>query len=421
MSLNLRTLPVPPVLKPVSYEALLAEIKANFESKNPDYTSIVEGDPAYTLLQAMAYFGTLLYGRINDTAKALLITHAEGGDLDVLAALFNIQRRAQETDEALRARVVNSLETLALGSEAWYGHYALLASENINDTRVFRKPDPTDATQDIPGEVIVYVQGITSVKPDNATLQAVRNGLHATGANYGGDTQAERAAMNRRFICDTVTVAPVATQPYVICAEITAKQGLDRIQVLQDVQSQTNAFAEANKRIGQRIPLSRIYATLDTDAVEEVTLTAPTADIEMPPYSVPVAIDEQTLEVQTYKTFGAWDRFADTQGPGWSVGEHEEKGYIVFTDAISTADKAVLDEIQACRRFGIYTLDSDGQPAAHIVTYRVSSSIGTFNAQNGKKHYHFQLDAAPSTAGLTAAETYTVKALNSIEITVAGE
>lgn len=420
MAVSLSALPPPNAIEQISYQALLTELLTFFRSKNTDYTSVVEGDPAYTTLQGMAYAGTLIFGRINDAVKGLLITHAEGADLDILVALLGISRKTDETDSVLRERAVNHLETLALGSESWYSNHVLQSSEDVRDSRVYRKPDPNDPTQDIPGEAIVYVQGISSVRPNVVTLQAARNYINAVGANYGGDSQAEAAAIKRRFICDTVTVEPVGVLPYVICAEITVRSGLNRISVLRDVQLAAQAFVDANKRIERRIALSQIYAVLDATAVEEVRLEYPKTDIEPGKDTVPLAIAEETLEVGTYKSFGAWATFGTTTDTGWSLGENAGTWYIVFTSSISAVDKAVLDTIRECRRIGVYSLNDQGEFIEQIYRYRIENVIGRHDISGGQFHYYLELESEPDRAGLTVDETYGLRVLNSIEIRVAG-
>ena len=109
MSINLATLPEPDLLKQTGYAETLTLIRNYFVAKNPNYTSIVEGDPGYTLLEAIAYASTLIYGKINDTAASVLVTHATGSDLDTLAAAFAITRETGESDTSLRERVVNPI------------------------------------------------------------------------------------------------------------------------------------------------------------------------------------------------------------------------------------------------------------------------------------------------------------------------
>ena len=79
--------------------------------------------------------------RINDAARAVLATHAVGADLDNLAALPRCNpsscdggrpergpsgiEEVLETDTRLRDRLLNTLESVVPGSQAWYRTYAL--------------------------------------------------------------------------------------------------------------------------------------------------------------------------------------------------------------------------------------------------------------------------------------------------------
>ena len=451
MTLNLTTLPAPKVLDQTGYNETLTLIKNYFVAKNPAYTSIVEGDPGYTVLQAIAYAATLIYGEINDTAAAVLITHATGSDLDALAAAFAITRDTGETDDSLRERVVNQLETIALGSEAWYHKHTLAANANIRDARVYRKPNDavsvikvtnggsgytstptiaitggngtgatasaivtsgvvtaiivtnggsgytsnptvaitggngTDATasaevfETSAGEIVVYVQRTPSTDantnvPENAILQDVKNYIHAEGRNYGGDTQAEIAARKRRFICDTVNVQTITLEPYVVTAEITVLDGLDKLTVLQDVQAKIKTFTTEQERIYRKIPLSRIYATLDTDSVLEVAITWPTADIVPTETEVPVALPEEVLSVALFKTFN-WANFRNETRIAWSVGTEASKGYLIFSNVFEQ-----VTEIEI-------TNGGTGYSATPTVTLTggggTGATVGTVTVENG--------------------------------------
>jgi len=231
----------------------------------------VEGDPAYAILQAMAWQEVMTRKRINDAARSVLATHAVGSDLDNLAILFGLTRNVVveadpeadppvlevlETDTHLRDRMLNALEAVAPGSREWYRRYALDASVDVQDARAVRTAD---------GEVTVYVQANNvSAVPSQTLLTAVENYLNHD---------------DRRFLCDSLVVASVGIESYALTAEITPVVGLDSAVVLSDIQARADKFAEERKIIGQDIPLSHIYAALITDAVSEISLTSPTANI----------------------------------------------------------------------------------------------------------------------------------------------
>ena len=429
MAVNLENLPVPAILMGTAYEELFELVLTDFRSKNTDYSSIVEGDPGYTLLEAMAYIGTLFFSQISDSVKAVLITHATGTDLDVLAATLNVERRTDENepDDLFRQRAVDSLETLAIGSESWYGNYALQASTDVKDARVIRKPDPMDPDADIPGEVVVYVQGVSDTIPSVSLLSTVKNYLNADGAAYGGNIEAEAEAEARRFLCDTVNVEPVTVFSYNICAIIHVEEGLSKVRVLEDIQSRAEDFVSENEMIGNKIPLSAIYAVLDTDSVSEVTLSYPVVDIVPDKMAVPVAFGEETLELQEFKSYSAWTSFGLVTGAGFSiVPVYNSKSYIVFTQDFSAADQSLLNLVGECRRVRVYSLNSDGEADEILYTYQVNGSIGFYenpsNSQNpnDRVHYYFELqETVTDISDLTSGRDYEVRFLNSLFIEVA--
>ena len=271
MASELTALPAPNVLVPLDYDSNLAAILAQFRGLNSDYTSIVEGDPGHTVLQAISWESIRLQKKINDAARAVLVTHAVGSDLDNLGALFAIYRQVVvvadpdadppveeilESDDRLRDRILNALEAIAPGSKAWYRGYALEASADVQDAI---------AVKTAPGTITVYVQSVAdNAFPDAALLTTVKNYLNTD---------------ERRFICDTVNVLAVGIESYALTAAIKVVPGLDKDTVLTDVQARANAFVKERKVIGKEIPLSHIYAALLTEAVSEITLTSPTANV----------------------------------------------------------------------------------------------------------------------------------------------
>ena len=281
MAFGLTALPAPNVLEILNYDTILASLVSQFRGLNKDYTSIVEGDPAYTILQAIAWQEIMTRQRINDAARAVLVTHAVGADLDNLGELFAVHRQVitpadltadppveevLEGDVRYRDRILNALESIAPGSRAWYRGYTLEASSLVKDAVALKTN---------PGEITVYVQAdnVTAV-PDGTLLTTVRN--------YLNDDE-------RKFLCDTVNVVAISVESYTLTATIKPVLGLDRNLVLADIRSRANEFVKERKIIGQPIPLSHIYAALITDAISEITLTSPTANIEPTETEVPVA------------------------------------------------------------------------------------------------------------------------------------
>lgn len=280
MAFELVGLPAPDILETLDYDTVFGQILAQFRSRYPDYTSIVEGDPGYSILEAIAWQETMTRKRINDAARALLVTHAVGADLDNIGALFAVTRQivtpadpeadppieeVLETDARLRDRIINTLEAIVPGSYAWYRNYALEADSRVHEALVLRTN---------PGEVTVYVQGIRpDTVPTNEILTAVRTYLNEDA---------------RRFICDTVIVAAVGTVNYTVTATVQVRGGFVPADVLAKVQERFAAFAVDREVVGKPIPLSAIYDALVVNEVEAIHLTSPTADVTVTNIQVPL-------------------------------------------------------------------------------------------------------------------------------------
>jgi hypothetical protein len=93
---RLSRLPAPDVVETLSFETLLGQWLTSFQGycteAGIDYSAILESDPAYKLLEAGAYREMVLRQKINDAARAVMVAYAQGGDLDQLGALMDVER-----------------------------------------------------------------------------------------------------------------------------------------------------------------------------------------------------------------------------------------------------------------------------------------------------------------------------------------
>ena len=267
MALELTALPAPDVLETLDYDTILTDLLSRMRTINPNYTNLVEGDPAYSVLQTNAYESVMLRKRVNDAVRAVLATHAIGSDLDNLAALFSLLRDGK-TDKAFRPEVLNYLKTISPGSPEWYRKYALeandppkgeslLTGDKIVEARAFKTCTP--------GQVLVFVQ------PDTPGAIAV--------GDVPGQVQEYLREEPHLFMGDTVTVRTIDKKDYALTARIRVVPGFSVADVLSTVQKQANAFVRERKIIGREIPLSDIYATFASDAISEFRLVSPAASI----------------------------------------------------------------------------------------------------------------------------------------------
>ena len=130
-TIDLSQLPAPNVVEPLDYETLFAERKATLIScTRPTNRLLPElwrlnRSLSSKLLQENAYREVLLRQRVNDAAKAVMLAHATGEDLDQLGANFNTPRlviapaddstipptpAVMEADEDYRLRLQDAFE-----------------------------------------------------------------------------------------------------------------------------------------------------------------------------------------------------------------------------------------------------------------------------------------------------------------------
>ena len=467
MPIDFTSLPQPNVIEDVDYDTLLSSIHEEFISRNPAYTSIVESDPAYAIMQAMAFFGNIILERINSAAASLLISHSTGTDLDNLAANFSLTRNTAETDEDFRQRISLFLETLAPGSLAWYREKAIQTTEpgidgvrlvnddpttedvneetivKVKDAHATRTPNqnpfstqygltPYDSTQpisptnlpEIPGSINLYIQSHTwtdpttqiihQVVPNDIMLQAVRNYLNAEGSNETDNTL-QREAINRRFICDTVNVYPVEPLYYLLRADLTIKPGIDRIELLNRLRMRTREFANQNEKINQRIPLSALYTLIDTEEILEINLIAPTSDISTEEKQVPVALEKRTLSFLEYTTFNNVATFAALTENKWTIATISNELYLLLKIASDSKDLLALEKMLVGNRISIHAIDNNNCALeTPLLIVRVKNSIQA-QPMLAPTYYQIHLEDI-STPSFENNKEYCLHILDSIEL-----
>lgn len=271
---DLSRLPAPDVVETLSFETLLGQWLTSFQGycteAGIDYSAILESDPAYKLLEAGAYRELVLRQRVNDAAKAVMVAYAQGGDLDQLAALMDVEREIltpadpangideiDEADDDLRRRTVLAPQSYSVaGPEGAYLFHALSADPTITDVSI---DSPS------PGQVLVTVL----VADGNGTpAQAV---LDAVTARLNADSI--------RPLTDEVIVAGAVPLDYAIAATLTFFASAARSVALAAAQTALAAYVASCRKLGVAITRAGIIGALMVDGVENVALPSPPADI----------------------------------------------------------------------------------------------------------------------------------------------
>lgn len=269
-AVDLSRLPAPAVIEELSFEQIRGDMLARLQQLLPEFDALVESDPAVKVLEVAAYREMLLRARVNDAARAVMPAYALGADLDNLAALMGVTRllltpadtltgaaAVYESDTDLRRRLVLAPEGYSVaGPEGAYIFHALSADANVLDA---------SATSPTPGTVVVAI-----LSRDNAG--AAGAGLLATVSAYLTDD-------TRRPLTDNVVVQAASLINYQVTAQIRTFAGPDAAIVLAASRARLDAYLAASHRLGRDVTRSGIFAALHSEGVQNVTLSAPAADI----------------------------------------------------------------------------------------------------------------------------------------------
>ena len=270
--IDLSQLPPPDVVQRLDFESFYQEKLAEFKALYPEWSAVIESDPAVKLLELAGYRETLLRGHTNDVAQACMLAYAVGTDLENLAALLGVQRLVvdpgdpeadppvpptYEADDRLRQRAQMAMEgTTVAGSYGAYTFHALSASARVKDVAV-DSPAPGDVR-------------ITLLATDNNGLADAE--LLTTVGSY-------LSAAERRPLTDTVIVEPATLVDFEVVATLHLYPGPSGAPVLANAQAALEAYLAGAARIGYDITRSGLFAALHQPGVQNVAITSPAADI----------------------------------------------------------------------------------------------------------------------------------------------
>lgn len=277
--IDLSQLPAPQIVDVPDFETLLAERKAAFVALYPveeqvavARTVALESEPITKQLQESTYREVLLRQRINEAAQAVMVAYALGGDLEQLAANYNVKRltvtsadndavppvaAVMESDEALRLRVPAAFEGLSVaGPTAAYEFQAISADGRVADA---------SATSPAPAEVVLTVlsrEGDGTA--ENDLLAVVEKALNSESV---------------RPVADRLTVRSAEIIPYSVDATIFLYPGPEAEPVMAAAKASLQKYIASQTRLGRDIRRSAIYAALHVEGVQRVELASPLNDV----------------------------------------------------------------------------------------------------------------------------------------------
>lgn len=277
--IDLSQLPAPQIVDVPDFETLLAERKAAFVALYPvdeqaavARTLVLESEPITKQLQESTYREVLLRQRINEAAQAVMVAYALGGDLDQLAANYNVNRltvtpadndavppvaAVMESDDALRLRVPAAFEGLSVaGPTAAYEFHARSADGRVADA---------SATSPAPADVVLTVlsrEGDGTA--DNDLLAVVEKALNSESV---------------RPVADRLTVRSAEIIPYSVEATVFLYPGPEAEPVMAAAKASLQKYIASQTRLGRDIRRSALYAALHVEGVQRVELASPLADV----------------------------------------------------------------------------------------------------------------------------------------------
>ncbi|MFN3626182.1 MAG: baseplate J/gp47 family protein, partial [Hyphomicrobium sp.] len=223
VALDLAGMAPPDVVERLDYEEILVALKADLVARLAAAgiaynVQDLESDPGPKVLEVADYRELITRARVNDAARAVMLAHAHGSDLDHLGVYYGVGRlvvtpadgttpAVYEKDEPLRRRIQLAPEAFTTaGSEGAYQFHAMTIDPSIKDVAVL-------APQ--PGSGNVHVLPLTSVGngvPDADLLERVRLRL---------------LQKDIKPLTDIVTVRAPVVSNYAISAQIEVASGPD--------------------------------------------------------------------------------------------------------------------------------------------------------------------------------------------------
>lgn len=269
-AVDLSRLPAPDLIEQPDFETRNAAKLARLIELIPEFSALVESDPAIKLIEADAYDETVLAQAFNDAARNLLLAFASGGSLDHLGALMDVSRleltpanaetgdpAVMESDDDFRRRILIAPHSFSVaGPELAYVYHARSASADVLDA---------SATSPSPGEVVVSILSRTG---DGTAPPQILSAVEAVLTHD-----------EVRPLTDNVTVQSADIVDFNVTADLFLYAGPDSGLIIQVATSALDLYLTDNRRLGRDITRAGIIAALKVAGVQNVILTEPAVDL----------------------------------------------------------------------------------------------------------------------------------------------
>ena len=266
-TLDLSALPAPEVLESLDFEELYQGKLTTFRLHMGDnWTASLESDPVTKLLEVGSYIKLGNRARVNDAAKAQLLAHATGGDLDQLAANVNLKRLVIQPADLLAVPPVEAiLESHDALRERVQMAYEGLTTAGPRNSYILHARNAS-----------ALVADATAESPEPACVDVTVLGLEGDG-EAGADLLAlVAAAVNDddvRPVGDRVTVRGAQILRYRVDAVLHMKgAGPENDAALVEAIKRLEAWINPRRRLGVEVARSGVDAQLHVAGVARVEL-----------------------------------------------------------------------------------------------------------------------------------------------------
>lgn len=275
MQVDLSKLPAPDVIETISFEAILETMVNDLINRYPSiYDTIqLESEPVRKLLEVSAYRELVLRARYNDEARALLLAHAKGANLDHIGSTYYDENRltiteensntvpptpaVMETDDAYRYRLSMKPESYSVaGPRDAFKFHALSASGTVKDASVI---SPEGGTT----QVFILAHGGSGI-PDEALLTIVSSALNSETV---------------RPLSEEVIVSPATIKNYVLDIDLVLFSGATVPLALAAANEALDEYVASSHLLDFDIHRSAIDASAHQTGVKKVVINSPAADV----------------------------------------------------------------------------------------------------------------------------------------------
>lgn len=273
MSIDLSKLPAPAVVEALTYEAIRAAMLADLAARDPNLAGLLPSDPAYKVIEVVAYRELLLRQRVNDAARATMLATATDEDLDHLVALLGVERLVldpgnpnavppvaptYESDTELRRRALIAPGSYSTaGPEDGYIYHALSADGQVKDATV-ASPAPTEV-------VVTVLARDGDGTPDQTLLDTVAAALNTKTV---------------RPLTDQVTVQAASILNFALSATLYLYDGPDPVTIKAAAEASAQDYVDTQHMLGRGVTLTGLHAALHVEGVRKVALTSPAVDVD---------------------------------------------------------------------------------------------------------------------------------------------